>query len=343
VPTPFSTLQGITRALPALGFALFLAAPASAQVEFVRDIVQPDGMTAVISASQAPYETSSPDYSAPASPTPYFFTETKYYSLDSSTGVVAPAEDLPIALSRLNKDVSVGAFAGQNTSAPFVFAVSQQRFLVTFNISTGKTSSTPRLTAGVFTSLAARNRDDTPLSLIADNQHFTVNRNTGELIAQPLADVDMSAAFYQSYGQDGLLYVLDYGHSRMASFDPDNAFAPVGGFDLMTGITTANGQFGIGINGSFYLADGLGGGSYYDAAGAFLDTFELPEGAIADPYTGASYVSTDSAGRVYVFDTATGFHQYQDVSVVPEPATWCLVIGTGALLVAARRRRRASR
>ncbi len=61
--------------------------------------------------------------------------------------------------------------------------------------------------------------------MIADNQHFC-SRTTGELIAQPLAEVDMSTAFYQSYGQDGLLYVLDYGGtSRMASFDPDNAFA----------------------------------------------------------------------------------------------------------------------
>lgn len=342
MPTYFPAFQWLIRALPVLGFALFLAAPASAQVDYVRDIVQPGGMASVIFLSQAPYETSSPDYSTPASPTPYLFTETKYYSLDSSTGVVAPAVDLPIGL-KLNKDISVGAFAGQNTSAPQFFAVSQQRFLVTFSISTFDTASTPRLNAAFFSSLAARSGDGNLLSLIADNEHFTADRTTGELIAQPLAGMDMSAAFYQSYGQDGLLYVLDYGHSRMASFDPDDAFAPVGGFDLMTGITTANVQFGIGLNGSFYLADGLGGGSYYDAAGTFQGTFALPEGAVADPYTGASYVSTDSAGRVYVFDSVTGFHQFQDASVVPEPATWVLVAGAGVFLVAARRRRRDSR
>jgi hypothetical protein len=338
--TRFPTLQGLTRALPVLGFALFLAAPASAEVDYVRDIVQPGGMAPVIFLSQAPYETSSPDYSTPASPAPYLFTETKYYSLDSSTGVVAPALDVPIAL-KLNEGISVGAFAGQNTTAPQFFAVSQQRFLVAFSISTSDTVSTPRLNAAFFSSLAAPSRDGSLLSLIADNQHFTVNRNTGELIAQPLAGVDMSTAFYQGYGQDGLLHVLDYGHGRMASFDPDNAFAAVGSFDLMTGVTTANSQFGIGINGSFYLADGLGGGSYYDAAGVFQGTFGLPEDAVADPYTGAIYVSTDSAGRVYVFDSVTGFHQYQDTSVVPEPATWGLVLGAGAFLLATVRRRRA--
>jgi hypothetical protein len=308
----------------------------------VRDIVQPGSMATVISAPQAPYETSSPDYSLPSSPTTHFVTQTSYYSLDSSTGVVAQTRHFPAAV-KLNGN-SVGALAGQNTPSPLFFVITAQGQLTTFNVSLGlPVSVTPPLEVGAFSSLAARSRDGLLLSLIADNQHFTANRTTGELIAQPLAEVDMSAAFYQSYGQDGLLYVLDYGNSRMASFDPDDAFAPVGDFDLMTGITAANVQFGIGVNGSFYLADGLGGGSYYNAAGAFQGTFELPEGAIADPYTGASYLSTDSAGRVYVFDSAAGFHQYQDASVVPEPATSGLVLGAGALLVAACRRRRAPR
>jgi hypothetical protein len=329
--------------MPALGFALFLAAPASAEVDYVRDIVQPDGMARVVPAPQAPYETSSPDYSTPASPTPYFVTTTQYYSLDSSTGVVARGIGFPSAF-KLNQD-SVGAFAGQNTPASLFFTVTALSTLQAFNLSRGQIlSPTPPLDAGAFTSLAARNRDGNLLSLIADNQHFTANRTTGELIAQPLTGVDMSAAFYQSYGQDGLLHVLDYGHSRMASFDPDNAFAPVGGFDLNTspGITTANVQFGIGLNGSFYLADGLGGGSYYNAAGVFQGTFALPGGAVADSYTGASYVSTDSAGRVYVFDSATGIHQFQDTAItaVPEPATYAAgIAGLLGTIIFLRRRR----
>jgi len=265
VPAFFPAFQGLTRALLALGFALFLAAPASAQVDYVRDIIQPDGMFPVISAPQAPYETSRPDYSTPATPTPYFFTTRRYYSIDSGTGAIASTSNFPAAVL-FDKDTSVGTFAGQNTSELLFFAVSSLGTLITYNISAGTFVSTSPIDAGIFSSLAARDRDDDLLSLIADNEHFTANRITGELIAQPLTGVDMSVAFYQSYGQDGLLYVLDYGQSRMASFDPDNAFAPVGGFDLMTDITTANVQFGIGVNGSFYLADGLGGGSYYDAA-----------------------------------------------------------------------------
>lgn len=334
--TPFSTLRGLIRALPALGFALVLAAPASAQVDYVREVVLPGGLATVLPAPQGPYET---DYFTSASPKPYFVTTTNYYSLNSSTGAFGPAAQFP-ANAILDAD-SITVFVGQNTG-PQLFIISARQFLVTFDILNGSIVSA-HIEADVFSSLAARNRDGNLLSLIADNQHFTVDRFTGELIARPLAGVDMGAAFYQSYGQDGLLHVLDYNNSRMVSFDPDNAFASVGSFDLMPGVTTTNSQFGIGINGSFYLADGLGGGSYYDAAGAFQGTFGLPEDAVASPYTGANYVSTDSAGHVYVFDSATGIHQYQDASVVPEPATSGLVIGAGALLVAACRRRRASR
>lgn len=102
----------------------------------------------------------------------------------------------------------------------------------------------------------------------------------------------MSAAFYQSQGQDGLLYVLGYANNRMASFNPDNAFAPMGSFTLNTDpeVVTANSPFGTGLNGSFYLADGLGGGSYYNSTGVFKGTFAAPEGSVADSYTGANYI-----------------------------------------------------
>ncbi|CAN5580284.1 hypothetical protein BH09VER1_BH09VER1_32290 [soil metagenome] len=341
MPIRFPTFQGLARALPALGFALGLAAPASAQVDYVREIVEPEGITKLVPTIQAPYETSRADYSAPASPTFYFFTTTHFYSVDSSTGVVAP--ETPLAADVKLNVASTAVLAGQNTPLPIFFVISQLNTLAEDSFINEVVESTPRLqpTPRTYSSLAARSLDGTLLSLIAGNQHFTADRTTGELIEQPLAGVDMSAAFYHSYGQDGLLYVLDYANNRMASFDPDNAFAAVGGFDLMTGIITANVQFAIGINGSFYLADGLGGGSYYNAAGAYQGTFSLPEGTPAVPYNPASYVSTDSAGRVYVIDSVTGFHQYQDASVVPEPGTWGLVVGAGALLLAARRCRRA--
>lgn len=80
--------HGPARALPAglpRGFLLLwtalglLATHASARVDYVRDIVQPDGMAQMISAPQAPYEISGSDYPTPASPTPYFFTLTSFY------------------------------------------------------------------------------------------------------------------------------------------------------------------------------------------------------------------------------------------------------------------------
>lgn len=43
--------------------AFLLAAPVSAQAEFVHEIVQPGGMSTLVSAIQAPYETSGPDTS----------------------------------------------------------------------------------------------------------------------------------------------------------------------------------------------------------------------------------------------------------------------------------------
>lgn len=51
------------------------------------------------------------------------------------------------------------------------------------------------------------------------------------------------------------------------------------------------------------------------------------------------YLSTDASGGVYVFGN-TGFHQYLDASVVPEPSTTALIICGGILALAAMRHRR---
>ncbi len=317
-----------------------LALNASAQVNYVRELSGTEGLTPLVQMTQAPYETSRMDYSS-VPPTPYLVTTARYYTPDPSNGAVSAGKQFPPGVKLL--EYSLAAFSGQNSAGPLLHLVNFQNALVTFNLNgSGNIESTsPRLDASVISSIAARSRDAQLLSLIADNQHFTANSITGELIPTALAGVDMSEAFYQSYGQDGLLYVLDYAHSRIASFDPDNAFEPVGSFSLNTGVTTANVQFAIGLTGSFYLADGLGGGSYYNSTGAFQGTFELPGGTLGDSYIGASYVSTDSAGSVYVFDSATGFHQFQDVagSAVPEPGTALAGMALIGLATASRRRR----
>ncbi|MES2571908.1 MAG: hypothetical protein V4710_17870 [Verrucomicrobiota bacterium] len=340
---PARIIQAVFRCRSFLAaFAVFgLALSALGQVNYVRELTGTEGFTSLLQMTQAPYETSRPDYSTMPSK-PYLVTRSHYYTIDPSNGGV-----LPLAGVQFPPTVKLGigslvALSGQNTASPLLHLVTSQNTILTFKITTGQPiTQTPLLDATVYSSMAARSRDAQLLSLIADNQHFTANPITGELISVPLADVKMSEAFYQSYGQDGLLYVLDYANDRIASFDPDNAFAPVGGFSLSTSVTTANVQFAIGPTGSFYLADGLGGGSYYDSTGAFHGAFSLPGGTVGDPYTGASYVSTDSVGSVYIFDSATGFHQFQDVAVsaVPEPGATLTGMALICLAAASRRRR----
>ncbi len=230
--------------------------------------------------------------------------------------------------------------SGLNTAATFADIYNSRNQLLTYGISDATLMAIRPLieVPENYYSLAARSRARDLVSFITDQQHYTLSKSTGEMTAFSLSGVDMDEAFYQYYGQDGLLYVLDYGNDRIASFDPDSAFAPVSSFSLNTGVTTANVQFAIGITGSVYLADGLGGGSYYDSTGAFQGTFSLPGGTVGAPYEGASYVSTDSAGRVYIFDSATGFHQYDDVAV-PEPGTALAGLALIGLVGAARRRR----
>ena len=194
-------------------------------------------------------------------------------------------------------------------------------------------------------SLAAANR--TTVTAIADGSLFSINFDTGAATqrfaiaggALP-GEFSLETAFH-TYGPDGLLYVLDYGNGRVQSLDPAAAFAPVGEIALQSGVTTANMQFAIGPTGNLYLGDGLGGGSSYAADGTFLGAFSLP-GTVTGitPRAGSQfYLSTDATGGVYAFDT-TGFHQYADASVVPEPGASALVLGSVAAILVLRRRQR---
>ncbi len=317
-----------------------LVVHASAQVNYVRELGVPSYPLRVLNTTQAPYEIANPSYSF--QPPPFLFTKDGYYPIDSATGTL-PAFATAWPVGHVASPESIVTYAGQNTANPVVAFTTAALRLTTVDMTSRVALAAPSLSGGpeFLFSMAARGRDHDLVSFIGDGQHYTVSKSGGQMTAMPLDDVDMDDAFYQSYGQDGLLYVLDYSNERIASFDPDNAFEPVGSFSLNTGVTTANVQFAIGITGSFYLADGLGGGSYYDSTGAFQGAFSLPVATVGNPYEGASYVSTDSAGRVYVFDRATGFHQYADaaVSAVPEPGTTLAGVALLCLAGASRRRR----
>lgn len=337
------------RLLAVAGAFGFFATHASAQVNYVRELIGTENLIGdLLLTTQAPTNFSDPLY-ASGNTGPYLVTRQQYQEVNSQTGV--GGDTINFSSGLFLNSLSLAALAGLETryhpeataEGPMLFLINSQRSIITYEFqSLGITNIQPVTGAlGGLASLAAESRTSPQLSLIAGALHYSLNATTGVATqTSVMSSLDSTSALYQSFAPNGLLYVLDYGNERMVSFDPDNAFAQVGSFGLNTGVTTANVQFAIGRTGSFYLADGLGGGSYYDSTGAYQGAFSLPGGTVGDPYTGASYVSMDADGSVYVFDSATGFHQYQDASVVPEPSTVLLfVLGGGVALLSRRRSR----
>jgi hypothetical protein len=225
--------------------------------------------------------------------------------------------------------------------------LNSRSFLYSFDPATGlQVRPAVRLPIGSATSLAAQGNH---LTMIADERGYSVDPGTGAVteifeIAGGTALGEFSVdTHFHAYGANGLMYVLDYGNGRMQMLDPEDSFAAVGQFDLQAGVTTANFQFAIGSTGNIYLGDGVGGGSFYTADGTYGGLFTLPGAVVGTPPPefSSSYLSTDQNGGVYVFDS-TGFHQYRDASVVPEPSTAGLLAGA-VFLMAMRRRRKASR
>ncbi len=155
-------------------------------------------------------------------------------------------------------------------------------------------------------------------------------------------DGQFDNALYHIYGQNDLLYVLDYGNSRVQMLDPANGFAYTGQFALESGVTTANMQFAIGPDGTVYLGDGQGGGSAYSQYGTYLGSFSLPGDANQPVFSGGTpYVTTDDSGGVYVFD-GTGFHQYENTAT-PEPSSLVLLATAGLIGVVVQTRRKRAR
>ncbi|CAN5702741.1 hypothetical protein BH09VER1_BH09VER1_05450 [soil metagenome] len=327
------------RAMAALIAFGFTVTSSFAQVNYVRELVGTTGIgdvEPILNISQAPF-----NYSATPSQT--IFSQTRYFQVNSVTGVVSSHTDLPDGMF-LAPD-SVGSIEGQGSSTKYLSVLGAQGEVFTVNLSQNTITYKPVPFVDFLIlsthSMAALSQTSADVSLIyADDHGITqlamVSRETGHGTVTSVMSGLGTGAFFQSFSSDGILHVLDYSNNKMVSFDPSNNFEQIGEFNLQSGITTANIQFAIGATGNFYLGDGLGGGSTYDAAGHYLNSFALPEDfAGGDPYTGASYLSSDAAGRVYVYDSATGFHQYQDTSVVPEPSTYALAIGglLGALIL----------
>lgn len=304
---------------------------AFAEVNYVRNIAMPDFFegSPILSTSQSPIF--GDGYRVPDT-----LSQHGYASLDVSTGTFGEQLSYPDFVLIPS---SILAWVGQSSPGTYSISLTNRQILV-FNVDRVEATAPVRLKKDgeLFApqnaySVAALSLN--PISLLADTSHYTVDPFTGETTERSLAGVDTATTRFMAYGADGMLYVLDYGNERIASFDPTNAFAPIVSFQLNfeTDTTVANQQFAIGVNGSFYLADGQGGGSYYNSLGQYQGTFGLPTDPVLGPYTGASFINTDAEGNIFVYDSAKGLHQYQDTSAVPEPGTVALIGLAGLALL----------
>jgi hypothetical protein len=266
-------------------------------------------------------------------------SRTEYFQFSSTE-----ATDSSAPLSRLLKldKNSRAAMTGFGTAVPKMYFFNYAGEVVTFNPTTHVIES-EQFADSVTDSFSLAVSSGGHATLIGTDLNgthggYSVNTETGATTRLFSTDGDgsfSSTTFYQSYGADGLLYVLDYGNNRMQVLDPDNAFAAVREFTLQG--TVANMQFAMSFGGSIFLGDGAGGGSMYSSTGTLLDTFALPAGSYTNPFPALSnsYVDYTPDGHVFVFDT-TGAHQY---AVVPEPATWGFLSGIALLSLALMRRR----
>lgn len=345
--------------LAALALAAATAPLAAQTVSYVRDLTFPpewSGTIPVLPMVQSPIDTSDPLYNPALPDMQWIITAAEsIYNFDPTTGIVSSLQFLPGNI-KVAPD-SLATLTGVGTSTPTLEILGRRNTLYVLDIRNWLTKdslSGVSVPLGIVYSLAAYGNNltamadaavlaDDGLSFIQFSIGYSITTATGAVTpvfgtsGNGSAPGQFNAAYYHTYGPNGLLYVLDYGNDRVQMLDPKNAFAPVGQFTLQSGVTTANMQFAIGPTGNVYLGDGLGGGSSYAADGTYLGTFILPDTVTGDPFVGTPYLSTDATGDVFVFDT-TGFHQYQDSSAVPEPPTYALAFS--ALLGAVLMRRR---
>lgn len=324
--------------------ALVTLSSLSAQVDYVRDLTFPSGAPAypVLLQTKAPIDKSDPLYNPSLPDTQYIATTHGRYTFNPGTGMVSLLIDFPpdIIIDRQ----SFTMLTGDGTSEPVIsFFYGTRRRLYIYDVATRlpvPPASGVIVPISSVSSMAAPDRTNLTAVAgnLADNGLYSINSNTGEaiqLVAFGGEDPDDFSldTYFHAYSPNGLVYLLDYGNDRMQMLNPANDFSFAGEFALNPLVTTANMQFAIGVNGNVYLGDGLGGGSYYSANGSFIGEFSLDAPVVPSLDIGANYLSTDANGGVYVFDN-TGFHQYLDASVVPEPSTWAFILFFAALVSA---------
>jgi hypothetical protein len=143
----------------------------------------------------------------------------------------------------------------------------------------------------------------------------------------------LSSPGAMAFAPDGLLYVIDSGNDRIASFEDDGDF--ISAFSLVGPVDSA--ALAIGSNGWLYTANGSGGGDIYDIyTGTQLGSFE--SSAIDNSGTPGHAAIAIGGDHLYLYDAATGLHVF--AIPTPEPATWSmLLLACGAGIIVHRRTR----
>jgi hypothetical protein len=321
------------QALSPFAFALlvqfaFVGTTSAQSISYVRDL-DFGSINLTLPLTQAPVNRSDPLFDSWPD-RQWLLTSYGHYFMFDAVGIISQQWDVPPEIKI--DEFSVQALTGIGTSAPGVAILGKRNTLYQFDRKNHWVMASVSVPLYEAYSIAAADRTHltaiaraTPVSPAVGH---TIDLQTGAttevfgLSGEGSAPGQFSAAYYHTYGPNGLLYVLDYGNNRVQSLDPDNAYAPVSQFTFASGVTTANMQFAIGSNGTIYLGDGLGGGTAYTSGGSFLGAFALPVPANPPPNGVTPYVSTDLTGAVFVFD-GTGFHQYLDQAAVIDQMVPC--------------------
>ncbi|MES2694201.1 MAG: hypothetical protein V4773_12070 [Verrucomicrobiota bacterium] len=299
-------------------------------VTYQREITFPGTVDAVLPTAYAPMNPAS--VAAPgvhrlylAGPSNGFFSD--FSSSGASTGPSA----FPSAIKL--DSTSRAAISGFGTTASTAYFYTSTGQLITFAHFTAHIVLPSPFVEAIIEASSLAASSSGQVTLIGTDTNFNhggfvINTTTGDAtkVFSTQGDSFLSnTTLYQSYGADGLLYLLDHGNSRIAVLDPANSFSLTRSINF-TG-TVANMQFALSHDGSLFLGDGAGGGSMYSAAGSLVSTFLLPAGSYANPFTNGitPYVDYTPDGHVFIFD-ATGAHQYA-VFAIPEPSTYAALTG----------------